>query len=93
MAIWWLKVAEEIEAMRHIGAPRPSSVIPDFLLESDGPIIETTHRVVPPRLALPVPAQPTPPDDRDYRFRPNGRLVDTGEGESFLARKVKQSKW
>jgi hypothetical protein len=93
MTFWWLKVAEEIDAMRHMGAKRPNAIIPEQLLGMTGPVIETTHRVVPPKLGLPALDAPKPPDDKEYRFRSNGQLIDTGKGESFLARKVKQSKW
>jgi hypothetical protein len=102
MAIWWLKVAEEIEAMRHLGVERPQDFIFNgFSGKSDAPTIETTHRVVERKdrsVALlenagkhDLPKSPEGIDEK--RFRDNERLVDNGRSESFLKRPIKRARW
>src|SRR5690349_18000187 len=99
MAIWWLKVAEELEALRQRGVERPYGHIPKvFSGTSEPPTIETTHRVVATSRAIavlgdaPSPDLPKQPDGIDEkRFRDNERLVDNGRSESFLKRPVKKS--
>jgi hypothetical protein len=99
MAIWWLKVAEELEELRKRGIERPYGHIPDvFSGKSEAPTIETTHRVVvkdrPVALIeTPKPAEPprTPDGVDGNRFRDNERLVDNGRSESFLKRPVKKA--
>lgn len=90
MASRWSKVADEIEALRSVGARRAEAAADNFA----GPVIETTHRVVskpaPPLVAIEAPPAVKP---EEYRFRENGRLVNTGKGESFLAQGRKNKGW
>ena len=96
MAGRWTKVADEIEALRTAGANRVGAAAEIFA----GPVIETTHRVVSPPAAAPTKvnqpvlaiAPPAAPAE-EFRFRGNGRLINTGKGESFLAQGRKNKGW
>lgn len=97
MAIWWLKVAEEIEVLRRHGVKNPHDFIPKtFSGNGDPPVIETTHRDVTGKGKQVVALRPgevsRQPDGIDEkRFRDNERLVDNGKSESFLKRPIKKA--
>lgn len=87
MAVWWFKVAEELEALRRRGIERPYGHIPNVFSGKAPPTtIETTHRDITPRPAA------APPALRDEKpFREDARRVDNGASESFLMRGVRKS--
>lgn len=90
MAIWWLNVANELAALRKAGINQPEAHLPEVFGEPEA-AIETTYRVV----RLPVAQRPEAavvpsvielgPPPAQSRFRPQGHLINTGRGESFLA--------
>ena len=82
---WWGKVAEELDAIRSARNARPNAVTRDVVEGFSGPVIQTSHRVIPPKPALPPP-DPLPPT----HFPDNGRLLDSKE--SFLST-GRKGKW
>jgi hypothetical protein len=77
---WWLKVADEIAAMKALGRQRPESVIPESFLKSgkQPPTIEPDgYRVV---SLHPTPKQP--PEDSGFEIPTP--VVETQKRDSFL---------
>ena len=83
-------------AIEHAGRARPAPAI-----EPPGPVarpsdtaapltIETTHRLVPAPPAAPPAIGAPAVHEADFRFRPNGRLLHSGE--SFL-RQGRKGEW